>query len=120
MRAGSALMVSERLTSKLPMASTLDQKSDGSGPDDHDVRQVADQLLPGLPGVGGTPDPAVAGAEVDAGLGVLVGAHRVAHHRDVEGVGESLAELLSGVTGIAGPPDPGPGVGRVAAVAAVD
>src|SRR5262249_48066701 len=71
--------------------------SDRGGADRHHVRQVGDHLLPALTAVGGPPDGSVAGAEVDPGLLVVVGAHRVAHHRDVEVLGQAAVQLLPGL-----------------------
>ena len=89
-------------------------------PDHQDVGQVRHDLLPGVAAVGRGPHGAVARADVEAELLVAVVAHRVAHDRDVEVVGQALAQLLPRVAGVARPPDPRLAVRWVAALAAAD
>ena len=64
-------------------------------------------LLPRRPLVGRGPDAAVAAAEVEAGLVVVVGAQGVAHDGGVVAVGQDpLAQRLPGRAGVGGAVDP--------------
>src|SRR4051795_5247035 len=84
--------------------------ADPGGTDHHHVGQVTHQHAPRVTTVEGAVDAAVARAEVDPGLVVVVDAHRVAHHSDEEAVGETvgpLAERRPGLPRVAGAPDQG-------------
>src|SRR3954470_20220993 len=86
----------------------------------HHVGQPPHQFMPGRAVVEGSPDAAVTRAEVQPGLVVVVGRHRVAHDSNEEAVGQPLAllgtERLPRLPSVPGPPDARGSTGRIAAV----